>query len=136
MVEALISILVLTVGLLGHAALSIRSLAANDSSGYRATAAINAALVSDLMRANRQSVVSREYDIALGAMATGGGGRAGDDLTQWKALLAKLPDGDGSITYDAATRVAHVVVRWNDARGNQSASDPSTYRTYEYSFRP
>jgi type IV pilus assembly protein PilV len=136
MLETLVSVLVLTVGLLGHAGMSIRSLAANDSSGHRAVAAFNAAFVSDLMRANRQSVIDGDYELALGAAPVGGGSRASDDLAQWRALLSRLPSGDGSINYDAANEVVRVVVRWNDRRGNQSASDISTYRSYEYSFRP
>jgi type IV pilus assembly protein PilV len=136
MLETLVSVLVLTIGLLGHAALSIRALAANDSSGHRATAAIHAAFISDLMRANRQPSLDGEYDIEIGASPSGGGSRAGDDLALWKALLAKLPAGDGSVRYDRAERIVKVVVRWNDERGNQSMTETSTFRTYDYSFRP
>jgi type IV pilus assembly protein PilV len=136
MLETLVSVLVLTMGLLGHAALSIRALAANDSSGHRAIAAVHATFVSDLMRANRQQSLDGEYDIEIGASPSGGSSRANDDLALWKALLARLPAGDGSIRYDRRERVAMVVVRWDDARGNQSTTETSTYRTYEYSFRP
>jgi type IV pilus assembly protein PilV len=136
MVETLVSILVLTMGLLGHAAMSMRSLAANDSSGHRALAAINAAFISDLMRANRQSVVDGDYDIALSAPPPGGASRSNGDLIVWRALLAKLPSGDGAVQYDASNKVVRIVVSWNDMRGNQAASETSTTRTYEYSFRP
>lgn len=135
LLEVLVSIVVVTMGLLGLAGMSMRSLAANDSSGHRAAAAMNAAYMADLMRANRQAIVENQYVVALGA-AGSGTGRPKADIDSWKALLAQLPSGDGSIAWDAGNRAARVVVRWNDARGNQSNTETATYQTYEYSFNP
>ena len=137
MLEVLISIIVVTMGLLGLAGMSIRSLAANDSSGLRATAATNAMYVADLMRANRQPVLDSEYDVMIGtASAPGPSPRAVADVTGWKTILSQMPSGDGSIAYDDATKAVRVVVRWNDKRGNMAASETATTQQYEYTFRP
>jgi type IV pilus assembly protein PilV len=121
-------------GLLGLAGMSIRSLTANDSSGYRAAAALQAMQISDLMRANRQSVVDNAYDVAYGATA-GSSTRATNDIAAWKAAIARLPSGDGTIAYAAANGTVTVTVRWDDRRGNQGSSETNTLQTYAYSFR-
>ena len=131
MLEMLVSIIVLTMGLLSVAGLTARSLAANDSSGYRASAGQLAMRISDAMRANRDATFRGDYALTMGQAAPGASTKAGADLTTWKAALAALPAGDGSVAYSTATRQATVIVRWNDQRaGGDIASD------FTYSFRP
>lgn len=134
LLEVLISIVVVTMGLLGLAGMSIRSLAANDSSGYRASAALQAMQISDLMRANREDVINGNYDVAYGASA-GNAARATADIVAWKAAIAKIPLGDGAIAFDGASSTVNVRVRWDDRRGNQGTSESTNLQTYEYTFR-
>ncbi len=134
LLEVLVSIVVVTMGLLGLAGMSIRSLSANDSSGYRAAAALQAMQISDLMRANRQAVVDDQYNVAYG-VTTGNSARATSDIAAWKAIIARLPSGDGAISYVAADGTVTVTVRWDDRRGNQGSSETNTLQTYAYSFR-
>lgn len=136
MLEVLVSIIVVTMGLLGLAGMSIRSLAANDSSGNRGLAAVNAMYIADVMRANRQPLVDGKYDVVVGAASTSSDLRAKADVDAWKALLALMPSGDGSVTYDNVAKAVSVVVRWNDQRGNVAVSETTTYQTYAYTFRP
>jgi|GEM_PF-2845146 len=135
LIEVLVSVVIVTMGLLGLAGMSIRSLAANDSSGYRATAALAALQVSDAMRGNRQLVIEDKFDAALGA-ASLTDPRAQSVISAWKGTLARLPLGDGSIAYSPATQTVLVTVQWDDRRGNQSSTETSTLQTYAYSFRP
>ncbi len=137
LLEVLVSIVVVTIGLLSLAGLSIRSLAANDSSGQRATAAYMALYAGDLMRSNLQTAYDGGYNVALGAASPSGKAdpQSTGDVASWKALLATLPEGDGSIQYTPANQTARVLVQWNDVRGN-APGETATLRTYEYSFRP
>ncbi len=134
MLEVLVSVVVVTMGLLGLAGMSMRSLAANDSSGYRAAAALQAMQVSDLMRANREGVMNSAYNVTYGATA-GTSARATADIVAWKAALARLPLGDGEIAYNNVSGTVTVRVRWDDRRGNQGSSETTNLQTYEYSFR-
>ena len=135
MVEVLVSIVVVTMGLLGLAGLSMRSMAANDSSGYRAAAAQAAMQVTDALRTNRQMVVDGKFTQGFGATSLTDP-RATAVVTGWKTALARLPQGDGSIAFDAVSQTALVTVRWDDRRGNQSSTESATTQTYAYSFRP
>ena len=127
----LISIIVLTMGLLSVAGLTAKSLAANDSSGYRASAGQLAMRISDAIRANRNAAFLGDYNMAIGASAPSLSAKAQADLTTWKAALATLPEGAGSVDFSAATRQATIVVRWNDQRaGGSTASE------FTYAFRP
>ena len=131
MLEMLVSIIVLTMGLLSVAGLNARSLAANDSSGYRASAGQLAMRISDAMRANRDATFRGDYVLTMGQAAPAASTKAGADLTSWKTALSALPAGDGSVAYSNATRQATVIVRWNDQRaGGDVVSD------FTYAFRP
>ncbi len=125
---------VVSMGLLGLAGMSIRSLAANDSSGYRAAAAQQAQQMSDLIRTNRQGVIDQLYNVSFGT-ATVSDVRANADVTKWKTALNRIPSGDGSILFTPATGTVTVTVRWDDRRGNQSSSETATLQTYAYTFR-
>lgn len=131
----MVSVVVVSMGLLGLAGMSMRSLAANDSSGYRAAAAQQAQQISDLMRTNRQGVVDQKYNVAFGVGSVSDP-RANSDVAGWKAALARIPLGDGSIQFAPADGTVTVTVRWDDRRGNQSSSETATLQSYAYTFRP
>ena len=138
MLEVLVSIIVVTMGLLGLAGMSIRSLAANDSSGNRANAALSAFYIADLMRGNRQQTVNGLYDVALGTNTAPvlAPAQVKADVVAWKTLIQTMPEGDGSVAFDPVGQLATIVVRWNDVRGNMSDTETATFQTYAYSFRP
>lgn len=124
LLEVLITVLVLSVGLLGLAALQIAGM--RDMQGaYLKTQAVNRShQIVDLMRANRDAVRAGAYDDAFGQDAGGycGGdapGTARGDLCAWKrALSATLPAGTGSIAFDG--KIATVCIRWIEpVRGHE-----------------
>jgi type IV pilus assembly protein PilV len=135
LLEVMVSVVIVSLALLGLAGMSIRSLAANDSSGNRAAAALQAMQISDLLRANRQLVVDNKFNVAFGG-GTLSDTRANSVLAAWRTSLSKLPAGDGSIAYTALSDTVLVTVQWDDRRGNQSASETATTQTYAYAFRP
>lgn len=127
LLEVLVTMVVMALGLLGYAGLQVASLKNSASAYQRSQATILAYDMIDRMRANRAQAVAAAYNTAIGA-APAGAGIAGDDLVDWKALLANaLPGGDANITVNAAGN-ALITIQWADKR-DRSASANSTFRT-------
>lgn len=123
LLEVLVAMLVLSIGLLGLAGLMASSLRNNHSAYYRSQATWLAYDVIDRMRTNRPNAL--DYVVGIGG-APVAGGLAGDDVTDWKAMIANsLPEGDGSVAVMVAgeARTVTVTIQWNDERGTQAADD-------------
>ncbi|MEZ5515019.1 MAG: type IV pilus modification protein PilV [Steroidobacteraceae bacterium] len=131
MVEALIALLVLSIGLLGVGLMQFSSLRSNHGSSLRSQATFLAYDVTDRMRANRAAATAGGYDIAIGA-APAGAAVADNDLVRWKQnLAATLPAGDGSVARTQVVRPAGplgaavtvttftITVQWDDSRGTE-----------------
>jgi type IV pilus assembly protein PilV len=127
-VEALVALLVLSIGLLGVAALQLSSLRTIHSASLRSQATLLASDMVDRMRANRDAALAGSYDLDFddepdeeSTVLTVA------DLVRWKTnLLATLPAGNGSIERSVTGGVTTftVTVRWDDSRG---ASDPMEF---------
>ena len=144
LIEALVSLVVLSIGLLGVAGLQLASLRSNQGAALRSQATFLAYDIIDRMRANRGAALAGAYDIALGASPVAGT-VAGNDLTQWKQEIGStLPAGaitpDGAIQLDPATQVVTVTLQWDDSHGspslpgaaagaNPGAPEPVTFTT-------
>lgn len=127
LVEVLVSLVVLSIGLLGMAKLVLVTSHANDSAYLRSQATALAYQAIDNMRANLGGATSGGYATALGAMpaapascvaATCSNPQLGLwDVYSWKQHLSTaLPSGTGSILTSATFPVtATVVVQWDDA---------------------
>jgi type IV pilus assembly protein PilV len=122
LIEMLVSLVVLSIGLLGVAALQLTSLRSNHSSAMRSQATFLAYDIIDRMRANREAAVEDgAYNIDLGDAPTGGT-LAGDDLVAWKEnIAATLPaidnagtpePADGSVAQNG--EIFTVTIRWAD----------------------
>lgn len=109
--EAMITILLLSIGALGYAALQIKGLSASSSSMWRSKASNLAYEMADRMRANRAGAVAGAYN-ALGAPQVVSDCGAGADCSpvrmaqldhaQWNNTLAnELPGGSGVVCRDA-----------------------------------
>ena len=70
LIEVLVSIVILSIGLLGIAKLMLFSSRSNDSAYLRSQATALAYEILDNMRANRQEAINLTYNTALGAMAS------------------------------------------------------------------
>jgi type IV pilus assembly protein PilV len=118
LVEAMVALIVLSVGLLGIAALYVETLRANRTSLYRTEAVNLATDIGDRMRSNRNP--ANAY--ACGSPcdpAAGGNAIAVTDLTDWmNQVAAQLPGGSANVTYTAPTAttpaVYVVAVNWSE----------------------
>lgn len=148
LIEVLVAVLVLSLGLLGYAALLAFSLKANQSANFRTQATVIAYEALDMIRANRVNAQFYRRDWNWSApTATGpGAAQAIADIREWsEQRLAILPGGQGRIellaapifppvgtgpappTPTAADRgVVVVSVRWQDARWEANAADQRT----------
>lgn len=123
LVEVLVTLVVLSIGLLGIAMLQMNSLNANHSAYMRSQAVNLAYDMTDRMRANRQAALDGDYDHALGATPPSGQTVAVQDINAWLTELgAVLPEATGGIQRvdDQVT----VSVRWQDTRAGAEACEP------------
>jgi type IV pilus assembly protein PilV len=119
LIEVLVTMVIISFGLLGIAGVIVNSMKNNQSSYARTQASVLANDIIDRMRANRTTAETAPfaYNLALGADPAGAGVVL-NDLTQWRtALAAAMPSGTGSVTMANASQVT-VVVQWNDSRAS------------------
>lgn len=113
MIEVLVSLVIISIGLLGNAGLLLQANKSNLSSYFRTQATVMAHDIIESMRVNRTAATSGDYNIALGSAAAAGD-LAGEDLIRWKSLLAQhLPAGNGAVTVDISGKTT-VVIQWDD----------------------
>lgn len=113
LIEVLVTIVVVSFGMLGFAGLLNESIVSNRQAHMRSQATLLAHDIVERMRVNRPAAVSGSYTIAL-ATSPGGSTLAAADLVEWKSLLGSyLPAGDGSVVVDGSGGVT-VVITWDD----------------------
>ena len=126
LVEVLVALVVLTIGMLGIAALYLESVRANRTALYRTDAVNLAADMADRMRANRDPADA--YDCGDPCLAANGGnGQAITDLTAWLAAVTQLPGGTGGIAYTAATAITPDVYTIQVSWSEVGQDEPVTY---------
>jgi type IV pilus assembly protein PilV len=121
LVEVLVTLVLVSVGLLGIAGLQIASVQNTSSAAQRFEATLLAEDILERMRANRAEAMTNAYDLAFGA-DPGTVGVAQDDLLAWRDSLGTLPGGDGAIDVDDGG-VATITVRWTDVSDDNSPSE-------------
>lgn len=126
MIEVLVAIIILSIGLLGMAALQTAGLKSNQSASFRSTASMMAYSILDSMRANRVSVGEGSYnhffveDTSVGTeteVETKPEAEIAEDVKIWLEELAlRLPAGTGAVDVDADNKVI-ITIQWDDSRG-------------------
>lgn len=128
LVEMLVTLVIVSIGMLGVAKLTLGTVQANDSALMRSEATVLLQQVIENMRANDLLALQGQYNIALGATPVVSSIPT-QDLNTWKTLLQNnLPSGDGSITTVQETNpatggletVATVTVQWDDSVAEQA----------------
>ena len=117
LIEVLITVLVLSIGLLGMATMQFDGIKRNTDSYLRSQAVNLAYDMSDRIRVNRTGALATDnrYVIAMADAAPAGGTTAALDLQAWLANLAnELPSGDGSIS--STGNEFTVTVCWDESR--------------------
>ena len=118
LIETLVALVVLSVGLLGIAALQMTSLRNNRGAHLRSQAQVLAYDITDRMRANRDEALANAYVIGMAA-APGGTGLVLTDLQEWKTTLSTiLPGGDGEII--RVGDMFRIRIQWTDSLGLQT----------------
>jgi type IV pilus assembly protein PilV len=140
LVEALISVLIMSIGLLGVAALQTRSLGSTNTASKRSQAVLLAGDLADRMRSNRLAnditAASNYSNIAAAdnacravhfsdthnPVACTAVQLAADDLSDWNARIAALlPSGSGVVCRDGTPNDGTVAAPACDGAGNAYA---------------
>ena len=120
MLEVLVTMIIVSFGLLGIAGIIANGLKNNQGSYARSQASWLANDIVDRMRANRavaEGAVNSPYNLAIGTAATAGASVVANDLTSWRsALTAILPAGTGSVSLDNTNKKVTVTVQWDESR--------------------
>ncbi|WP_455374911.1 type IV pilus modification protein PilV [Kaarinaea lacus] len=126
MVEVLVSIVVLSFGLLGLAGLQADGLRSNNDAYMRSQASLLAYDMLDRMRANLQGVENGFYDDLLSTTPTDPGcvnsgcsiqQMSENDAFEWNQKLAELlPDGQGRVIGSGSGSVFTITVMWDERR--------------------
>jgi len=123
MIEVLVSVLILSIGLLGLAGLQTTGLKVNHSSMLRSEATLKAYDMLDRMRANMSAVTAGNYNninsmpsdpgcISSGCSAAQ---MAQYDAYEWNQSLSDtLPSGQGTVSGDGSNFT--ITVMWDDDR--------------------
>ena len=126
MIEVLVTFIVLSVGLLGLAALHANGLKNNQSAYWRSQATMLAYGMIDSMRANRDAALDEDYDLLISGSAPTGSSVADTDVANWLNMItAVLPVSDGAIDCVPATAICTVTVQWDDSMGEGGSSTQS-----------
>ncbi|WP_428036008.1 type IV pilus modification protein PilV [Amphritea sp.] len=135
MIEVLVALVIISVSMLGLAALQINSVRFNNQAYLRSQATYLAYDIIDRMRANKDEANAGSYSISIGddsngstACETGNcstAALAAYDKAQWlNTLKTELPKGDGTVSM-AGDKIT-VSVQWDQSQG-QAAETVQTY---------
>jgi len=114
LIEVLVTLVIISVGLLGVAAMQLTTVRHNYDAFVRSTAAVLAADMLDRMRTNRRDALEGDYNVTYAATPDGTTMPAAE-IRAWKTVLAnQLPQGNGQITFNAASRVVTIQIRWGE----------------------
>lgn len=146
LIEVLMTVLVLTFGLLGLAGLQATSLKNNQGSYNRSQATLLAYDMADRMRSNVidaaggaassyativPSNATEHTDCSTVSTSCTTADRAEDDIFHWNQTVSTiLPSGAGDITFVAS--VYTITVNWDDNRdGLVNADDPNFQMSFQ-----
>jgi type IV pilus assembly protein PilV len=124
LVEVLVSVVVVSLGLLGAVALQATALRNNQGSYERTQSSILTQGIFDAMRANLSAVTSGGYNTGdWVCTAPSANSLASRDIARWvNSLHGQIhPGACGSISCTA--NACTVSVRWDDSRATQGATD-------------
>jgi type IV pilus assembly protein PilV len=126
LIEALVALVVLSVGMIGIAALYGQGLSAGRTALYRTVAVNLAGEMADRVRANRLGRGDYTGNGAPQPCSPGAGARdctpaelAQHDVFLWRALVAaQLPGGVGTVTFAPGSPPTYTItVTWQDLTG-------------------
>lgn len=122
LIEALVSLVILAIGILGMLALQGAALRNNQSANERTISVVASYSIIDAMRANRQAALNGAYNYDINTpncAPPNGAAQANRDVAAWLvALQADLgPSACGNI--NCTVGLCAVQIRWNDERATE-----------------
>ena len=117
MIEVLVAVLVLSIGLLGIAAMQAAALRNSQSSLERSTATVLVYSIFDAMRANANVARVGGYNMGLTCNVPGGGDLAANDRAAWMTRVQQNLNDTACGQIQCAADQCTVTIRWDDARG-------------------
>jgi len=140
LIEVLVTLVLISVGLLGVAALQLTTMKNNQESYVRSQATMLAADMLDRMRSNQVGFIAGNYDMATDAsgfdQAGASGTAAADDIAAWQASINRLlpgSDGDAAGRIVRNDRIVTITIRWRERAERSTAStyDPASLPTFQ-----
>lgn len=140
LIETMVALLVLSIGLLGIAAMQMSGLFQNRSGYERSQAVMLADEIAERIRVNRPAAAAGDYNTAIGTVVTSAAGTclgqaanctpqalANEDLGLWKDRLdAILAGGDGAVQVTvvaSVARSAQITIQWPPANSFSFSAD-------------
>ena len=124
MVEVLVSLLLMTIGLLGIGGLMLSGI--NNSTGFdlASRASQSANEIMDAMRANSSNAAAYVTAYGTNPSTLTGTTPANSDRKQWLETIQRLPGGDGKIEADTASIGQYLVsIRFTNCVGSLSSTE-------------
>lgn len=134
LIEVLVTLLVVSVGLLGNAAMQLTALRYTHSASIQSMTTLYASDMAERILANASTAKAGQYNISHGQKPTVTADCAAGvcsttdlasyDIFEWKKALSKnLPAGEGQISLAGSTLT--VTVRWDEDRdGDKGTACP------------
>lgn len=138
LIEVLVSLLIVSFGMLALLALQNNAIRYTKTTEYRSVATMLATDLGERMRANRPGAVASNYDLVAAYAApaampartacpatpcAAAADLATQDLGEWQRLLyINLPGGAGYVEYDAAASAVNIWVAWADPGGSNEVA--------------
>jgi len=128
LIEVLISLLVLSIGMLGLAGLQLFSLRNNQGAMERSMAVVETHSIVDAMRADRASALAGAFDTGGESETESGTSFASQSLATWQENLSKTLGSTARGTVEceisgANAGVCTIRVTWSDDRSVGSTAD-------------
>lgn len=129
LIEVLVSLLVLSIGMLGLAGLQMYSLRNNQGSMERSMAVVETHSIADAMRADRAAALAGDFDFDTADVDDLTGDTFAEQALQtWHASLVNAlgPTANGLIactSTGANAGVCTITIRWTDARSADSTTE-------------
>ncbi len=131
LIEVLVTMVILSIGLLGYAGMQVSSMRSTETGRMRSEVIALASDISDRLKANQPHVNAGTYTGSLsgkpsspecGTNPCTAQQMSKQDLSSWHERLSLLPDGRGNITKTAITidnidsTLMTISLCWNEAR--------------------
>jgi len=128
LLEVMISMVVLSIGILGLLALQTTALKTNQLAVTRTLASGLAVEISELMRANKIAAENGNYDISIAGTVSAAATIAETDLQAWKSHLAQLPSGPKAV-FPRNNNIVTITIQWDESRVGNANAQRFIYKT-------